>query len=223
MVRFGIVGRQDAREAYQWHRGFAANYEFIFPRPWEKYESLVVDRQIWCARNENGDFLASAYFAFDEGKWEIGGVMVAKPERGKGVAGVLARLTLAHVLVMETPLKRGHPIIAHIHADNQEPRVLFTQALKFQMPAKPQEFPGEHLPGLKQNDRGKVEGFELTFTIPDTLNALVEWFNRWKLKLKDGREACVELPEDFTLAMWSDALRDMAEGSKPSPILPRIR
>jgi hypothetical protein len=209
-MRFSIVEQQDAHDAYQWHRGFAANYEFIFPRTWPDYERLILDRQVWCAR-EVDDFVGSAYFAFDEatGTWEIGGIMVAQPERASGVGGILARLTLGHVLVMENPIKRGHLVIAHVHVDNKAPIGLLTSALKFKMPEQPQEFPGARLRGLRKNDRGNVEGYELSMSVPDTVNALAEWCERWDGKLKDGREAEVMLPSDDSLAKWSQALRSM--------------
>jgi hypothetical protein len=224
-VTFGIIEQADAREAYQWHRGFSSNYEYIFPRPWKSYESLILERQAWCARDDNGDYLGSAYFAFDEDKneWEIGGVMVAKAEKGMGTAGVLARLTLGHVLISETPIKRGHRIIAHIHAENQEPRALFTKALRFSMPEKPEEFPGQSLTGLKKNKNGNVEGFVLSIAVPATLSAIADWCDSWKGKLHDDRDVRIRLPEGMTLAKWSTALRSMVAPTSGRPILRRIR
>lgn len=211
MVRFGILDPAQGREAYQWHRGFAGNGDCVYPRSWPAFESLVTSEQVLCARDTNGDYLALTYYTLADDKWEIGGLMVATPERRKGVGGTVARLAVGYVLVTEDPLPVGQSVIAHIHESNDQPRRLF-QSLKFRK-TRTVVIPGEELPGLKTNANGKVVGDELEIGVPDTLEALAEWCDAWKGKLKDGSETEIVLgPGPKTdLQQWARAFRNMAE------------
>lgn len=212
MIKFCVVDPVEGREAYQWHRGFAASNDCIFPRPWTKYEGLADEGQLWCARNDTGDYVALAYFCFDDGKWEIGGLMVAVQERGKGVGSIITRLTLGHVLFEEDPLDRGESVIAHVHAENLEPRPIIENVLKFRL-SRRIKVPGSALPGLRTNAAGEVEGDEFELVMPDTLNALAQWCDTWNGRLKDGREAQILLRPGTSLSMWASAFCDMASRS----------
>src|SRR6266581_8542145 len=156
MVEFSLIDPMKGREAYQWHRGFAASNDCIFPRSWESYERLADDGQLWSARNEKGDYLALAYFCFDDGRWEVGGLMVANQERLKGVGSTIMRLTLGHLLFVEDPLDRGESVIAHVHAENLDPRPIIEGTLKFRLTGRIKK-PGSELPGLRTNAVGEVE------------------------------------------------------------------
>src|SRR5271165_4247025 len=116
MVEFSLIDPTQGADAYQWHRGFAAGNDCIFPRSWESYKTIADSGQVWCARNERKDYLALAYFNHADGKWEVGGLMVDVRERGKGLGSTIMRLTLGHLLFEEDPLDRKEPIIAHVHA-----------------------------------------------------------------------------------------------------------
>lgn len=212
MVEFCVVDPAEGREAYQWHRGFAASNDCIFPQPWATYEGLADEGRLWCARNDTGDYLALAYFRFDGGKWEVGGLMVATQERGKGVGSIITRLTLGHVLFEEDPLDRGESIIAHVHAENLEPRRIIEDVLKFRL-SRRIKVPGSALPGLRTNTAGEVEGDEFELVKPNTLDALAQWCDTWSGRLKDGRDAQVLLRPGTSLSMWARAFRDMAARS----------
>jgi hypothetical protein len=210
MVDFSLLDPAQGREAYQWHRGFAASNDCIFPRSWERYKAIAESGQLWCARNEKGDYLALAYFCLDEeGKWEVGGLMVAVQERGKGLGSIIMRLTLGHLLFVEDPLDRQEAIIAHVHVDNLEPRPIIEKVLKFRWSRKIKKL-GSELPGLRTNAAGEVEGDEFEFVKQDTLDALIQWCDRWDGKLKDGQDVRILLSPDTSLGMWADAFRDMA-------------
>jgi hypothetical protein len=209
MVEFSIVDPDEGREAYQWHRGFAASNDCIFPRRWEDYESLAAQGQVWFARNQNGDYLALSYFCFDNGTWEVGGLMAGAQERGKGVGSIIARLTLGHLLFEEDPLDRRESVIAHVHVENGAPLPIIKNVLKFRF-SRSIKVAGSDLPGLRTNKEGYVEGHEYELVKPDTLNALAEWCENWKGKLKDGRGVNIVLPPYTSLALWADAFRDMA-------------
>jgi len=212
MVRFGIVDPSQGWDAYQWHRGFAGNGDCVYPRPWSAFESLVTSEQVLCARDTDGDYVALTYYTLDAGKWEIGGLMVATPERKKGVGGTIARLTVGYVLLTEDPLPVGQSVIAHIHEANDMPRPLFELSLKFRK-VRQVSYPGEQLAGLKTNADGMVVGDELEIVVPDTLEALAKWCDAWKGKLKDGSEAKIVLGPgpDTDLKEWARAFRDMAK------------
>ena len=211
-VTFAIVDPEQGREAYQWHRGFAATDEHIFPRPWELYQRLAYDGCVMCARDAQSDYLGLAYFSREEGSpatWEIGGLMVSIKTRGSGIGTVLGFLTLAHVLFEEDPLSRGESVIAHVHAENDKPRKLLSDRMRFAF-SRRLKIPGAALPGLKPNAEGFVEGDELKLTRPDALLALAEWCESWTSTLLEGRRAEIGLREGTSLTMWAQAFRQMA-------------
>lgn len=208
-VIFSPLTPSDGRGAYQWHRGYAASNDHLFPRSWAAYERMASDGQIWCAKDVNGDFLALAYSNHDHDAYEIGGLMVAVQETAKGIGSTITRLTLGHLLFEENPLENGQRVIAHIHALNNEPRALFEQVLKFKR-TDHIVVPGSELPGLKTNAEGNVEGDELTLLNPDTLLDLAGWCRRWPSKLKDGRTAEIHFREGISLQVWADAFEEMA-------------
>lgn len=213
MVEFCIVDTRNSREAYQWHRGFAANEDCIFPRNWDDYNLLVKEGRLLCARNEKGDYLALAYFNFNDGVWEVGGLMVTVQERGKGLGSIIALLTLGHVLFTEDPLDRRESVVAHVHAENNKPRSIIEKVLKFRKTRRI-KVPGSKLPGLRTNNAGEVEGDEFELFMPETLHALAQWCDAWKGKLKDGRDAKILLSPGTSLKIWSRAFRAMISQSQ---------
>jgi hypothetical protein len=138
--------------------------------------------------------------------------MVAVQEREKGVGSTIMRLTLGHLLFEEDPLDRGESVIAHVHAENPQPRPIIQHALKFRLTQRI-KVPGSDLPGLKTNAAGDVEGDEFELVKPDTLNALGQWCEAWNGTLKDGRDAQILLPPRTSLRMWASAFRDMGSRS----------
>ena len=212
-VTFAVVHPDCGREAYQWHRGFAATDMHIYPRTWDTYERMADDGCIVCARDPRGDFLGLAYFNLDEGHslrtWEIGGLMVPGSERSSGIGTTLVCVTLGQLLFEEQPQQGSDRVVAHVHAENDAPRGLFAKRLKFAH-AGTLEIPGAQLPGLEADAEGFVVGDEFEMTTPDTLVALADWCEAWKGKLRDGRAADVSLRHGIDLGVWSAAFRQMA-------------
>jgi len=138
--------------------------------------------------------------------------MVATQERGKGIGSIIARLTLGHVLFAEDPLNRVESVIAHVHAENDKPRLLLEKALKFRLSQRI-NVPGSELPGLRTNAAGEVEGDEFELVKPKTLVALAQWCDTWNGRLKDHREAQIILSPGTSLSMWASAFHDMASHS----------
>ena len=133
MITVAGITPDESREAYQWHRGFSASIDSLFPRPDRIFEKIVMDGHVWSARDDKGDYLGLAYAYLDDQRstWELGGLMVVKSWQGKGLGSVLMQLTLAHLLFWETPLARGQKIIAHVLKDNESPRGIIQRSLKF--------------------------------------------------------------------------------------------
>jgi hypothetical protein len=208
MIEFSIVPPDRGREAYQWHRGFAAQNPHILSRPWSDYERFAADEQIWCARDERGDFLGLAYYAFEENTWELGGLMVTTSERLSGVGSTLVRLLLGHLLYTEDPLSKNHKVIAHVHADNKAVIALAQTVLAFQ---KFREVEVDWYSTAEGSAETKVRGIELQLVKPDSLVALATWCNSWKNKLSDGKEAKVTFAQKAeNLHLWAAAFLDMA-------------
>jgi GNAT superfamily N-acetyltransferase len=211
MIIFATVDPQESREAYQWHRGFAGSNDSLFPRSRPAFEDIVVKGYAWSARNDAGDYLALAYANFDsvDHAWELGGLMVATNQRGKGLGSILMRLALGNVLFEENPLEQGHTILAHVLKSNPDPRDIITHSLKFVL-AKELEIPADALPGLKANAAGIIEGDEFHFVVPDSLTALIDWIEKWGDKLKNGEDVEIVLRPHVSLRHWAAAFRDMS-------------
>ena len=135
--------------------------------------------------------------------------MVPISERGRGLGSIVMRLALGHVLIIADPLASNERVIAHVHAQNDDPRYLIEKKLKFKK-TKSVKFPSDQLPGLQTDKDGYVNGDEYEMTVPDTLNALAEWCENWRDQLKDETPARINLLEGTTLQDWASDFRDMA-------------
>jgi Acetyltransferase (GNAT) family len=213
MITFATVALDESREAYQWHRGFSSSNDSLFPRSSQIFEAIVMDGYAWSAKDEKGDYLALAYACLDTqySVWELGGLMVARSERGKGVGSALTRLTLGHLLFEENPLELNQTIITHVLKDNSDPRNLIQHGLKFRFVSH-LRIPAHELPGLRANSEGFIEGDEFQFVIPDSLIALLEWLGSWDGQLKNKERANIILRPKISLENWAAAFRDMVRG-----------
>jgi Acetyltransferase (GNAT) family len=210
MLTFSAVLPDEARDAYQWHRGFSASKDSLYPRSQAAFKAVVDNGSAWSARDSNADYLALAYANFDEvdSTWELGGLMVATSRRGQGLGAALMRLALGNTLFEENPLELNQKIVAHVLKSNPDPRKIIQHSLKFRF-AGSVTIPSHVLPGLKANAEGFIEGDEFHFTMPDSLDALVEWVNSWDGKLRD-QEAEIILRPGVSLKHWAKAFGEMA-------------
>lgn len=204
-----IVDPSMGRDAFEWHRNFASGNAHLFPRTWNQFEALADQGRIISARETNGNYVGLAYFIFEDDKWEIGGLMVSERYRGVGLGSTLMRVTLGHLLFEEDPLDRGEAVIAHVHAENNDPRGIIEKALKFALQNSIM-VEGAKLPGLKTDEHGIVHGDEFQLTIPNTLHALADWCTAWPGALKNGQTTYIELRLGITLELWAEAFRNMA-------------
>lgn len=208
-VVFSHIEPEEAEAAYQWHREFAESDDHIFPRPWDHYRQLAEDGRIVCAR-EDGEFVGLCYYAQDGNSWEVGGLMVAASQQGRGVGLTLMAITLGNLLIDEDPLSRDESVITHVHECNQAPRKIIKDYLQFEKRGEVHR-PGHELPGLKVDEHGIVNGDEFHLVRPNTLLALADWCDGWRDQLGNGTPARIELRESLTLALWAQAFREMAD------------
>ena len=202
------VAPSEARDAFHWYRGFAAANEHLFPHTWDKFQELANEYELVCARD--GDhYVGFCYYTQDQDSWEIGGVMVAANQRGRALGSTLVFVTLGNLLIDVQPLTRGETVISYVHRDNNAPRSVITERLKF-VYRRSVQVPAQELPGFTVGDDGLVHGDEFEWTRPGTLLALADWCDGWQDKLRDGSPARVELRDQLTLPEWAEAFRQMA-------------
>jgi hypothetical protein len=135
--------------------------------------------------------------------------MVAANQRGRWLGSALMFVALGNLLIDLDPLANGASVISHVHEENNAPRRVITQQLRFAH-SRRIEVPGEQLPKLKTNSAGMVVGDEFQLT-KDSLLALADWCEGWDGQLRDGTSAHIELRESLTLAQWSEAFKEMAD------------
>jgi len=202
------LSTSECREAYQWHRGFSSSNDYLFPRSWDAYRAIAEAGRVVSVKCD-GEFLGLAHYFPDGANWEIGGLMVATSERGNGVGPVLSRVRLAHLLFDEDPFLGGGNIITHVHAENQAPRRLLTESLKFKHRGRA-AFSGSKYPGLKADAEGNVWGDEFEIDRTATPLSLATWCEAWTGTLKDKRKATIVLGEGISLSHWAQAFRQMS-------------
>jgi hypothetical protein len=203
MVRFSIVPQKRGREAYQWHRGFAANNDYMLPRPWDQYKSFADEGQLWCARSDTGDFLGLAYYAFDVATWELGGLMVASGQRKNGLGSTLIRLVLGHLLYSENPISRNEIVKTYIHVDNVRVIPLAEKVLGFRKIRTVQRQWYGTMPG---SPAVTATGDECHLANPESLHMLADWCDEWE----DTDAARIIFPQKRqSLTLWARAFRQM--------------
>lgn len=209
-IVFRIVDTQEIGRAHVWHSEFAAANDAIFPRTEAKFFELAMARCLWCAVSSDDHYLAMSYANFDDGAWEIGGLMVDPEMRGKGVGTIMMRLPLAHLLFTEQPLSwtPRPPILTHVLKGNEAPRRIIPEVgFEFE---KPVRVPPSAVPGLKVEADGWVHGDEFHLATPEALLRLADWAGSWTGRLRDGTSAEIDLLDGTTMNDWSAAFRDMA-------------
>lgn len=212
MILFSAISHDDCMGAYQWHRGFTAANDALFPRNEEQFQDLVMHGSVWAACATSGEYLAQAYANFDEQslECEIGGLMVAKQAQGMGLGATIMRLALAHALVEEDILSiDGARVVAHVLKSNPEPRKIITDKLLFKL-AKTVEIPGDALPGLRADPDGIIRGDEFEISLPESLESLAQWAQGWNDSLNGDGQALIDLRDGVSMDLWAEALRDIA-------------
>jgi hypothetical protein len=202
MIEYSLVPPERCLEAYQWHRGFAAQDNHILPREWDEYETFAQARQLWCAINDRRNFLGLAYFAPDANTWELGGLMVASSERRSSLGSTLAHLILGHLLFTEDPLRFNQTVMLHVHIENIDVIPLAEKVLGFRKVGKIKR---QWHSANAGRPAVTAEGFEFHLVNPDSLELLANWCD-----LEDAKGTRILFPEPWqNLKLWAAAFRDM--------------
>ena len=149
-----------------------------------------------------------AYAVLERDAWEVGGLMVAIQEAGRGLGTAIFSITLGHLLIEEDPLRNGKGVVAHAHAKNQMPRGIIQNLLKFET-LNQVKIPKEDLQVPLADDEGYVRGTEFGLKRPETLDALAAWADGWSGMLRDGSPAKLVLREGVTMKLWRDVFHAM--------------
>jgi hypothetical protein len=210
-VTFAIVDPEQGREAYQWHRGFAGANANVYGRPWADYEKMAARGEVFCAVDEHDDYLGLCYFHFEKKKkaWELGGMMVSQRERGRGIGGVLGRVTMGHVLFEEDPFARGETVMARVVEQNADPRAILEGGAAFQKKAGALHVPAKELPGVAADADGYVTGDQYDVDKQVALAILSSWAGEWQGALKDGTPADIRFRPGVSIELWARAFKAM--------------
>jgi hypothetical protein len=139
-------------------------------------------------------------------------MMVAQQQRGRGIGGILGRVTFGHILFEEDPFSRGERIIARVVESNQDPRAIIeAEPGAFKKTEGAMNVPATELPGVVTNDRGYVVGDE--YAVDPAIAALLmaEWCKEWSGALKDGTHAEIRMRPGVSVQLWERAFREMAK------------
>jgi ribosomal protein S18 acetylase RimI-like enzyme len=176
---FSLVPSSEGEVAFAFHKRIASSNSHIWPRTQAFIEKLAYDDCLFGARSsDSGEYAGLCYSTLDEleKEWELGGLIVDPPVRKLGIGEMLARLALAHTMVVAQPWNEGQNIVAYVHEANSEPRRLL-EKLGFQW-AETIEIPADTAPPeMKRNSAGNLIGDKFVFT-PQGLVHLSDWFDR---------------------------------------------
>jgi hypothetical protein len=217
-----VLDGPDADHAYRWHADFARGNPYILPRSSEEYRKLIDNGQVLSAKSGQ-DILGLTYYKHEPAKceWELGGLMVAKTAQKKGIGATLGRVALGGLLFAEQPYTRGDKVVAHVHAQNNEPRQLLTAHLKFKQ-GQPIRVPATQVPGLEHDGNGIVHGLEFELDARAAQVALADWCRAWQGTLSDQTPATIELGL-YTLDDWATVFLEGAAVAPASPPQPKRR
>ncbi len=203
--------------AHEWHLNFAAGNSYVFPRTREEFFQLVDSGQVVVARCGD-EILGMAYYCLDGADWEVGGLMVSPKARGCGIGQTLVRVTLGHLLFQEDPLHYRRRVIAHVHAENPEPRPIFEKSLGFKK-IDTVTLTKEQARGLKANTAGEVIGDVYAINSIEPITSMLVWSTAWNDKLKDGGPARINFGQLYSMEHWKAAFKDYC--SRYPTALPR--
>ncbi len=216
MLVFGQIPSAIEREAYQWYRGFSLCEQNVASRQWNLYQKVLEDGWGWCATTEDeDDFVALGYLKpdeFDPASWELGGLMLARTHRNRGVGICLARLMVASFLVSESdPSEKPINIHAFVLEDNTKAQNFMVNSLGFKETYKfsvDKKDAPENLP----SKNGKVEGRRYDIVFPDTPTHIADWLQQFKFivgKSPNMEDVMLDDYDQRDIDTWIQMLRAM--------------
>src|SRR5436853_3365347 len=127
---FFQVRSESADSAFSFYSGIAKNNSYIWFRSEKEIKEFAENGELLGACHPvSGKLVALCYVTFIEqsNEYEIGGVVVSAEVQHLGLAAVLVRFALAHVIANERPWKHHREIIAHVQEANGDPRNLMAR------------------------------------------------------------------------------------------------
>src|ERR1700750_3073455 len=109
--------------AIGFHSSIATTNPHLRLRPEAEIRHFAENGELFAARSVGSKtLLALCYVTFDDSpnSYEIGGLAVLPGVQKLGVASVLVRFAIAHLIANERPWKLGRQIIAYVHEDNSD-------------------------------------------------------------------------------------------------------
>ncbi len=149
--------------------------DFLLPRTPDALRTMATQGSLFELVNSDEEVLGACYVSVnrDEGTEspaEFGGILLADAVKGQGLAGVLARAALAVFFGAEQHVF----MIAHVHVENQDPRLLLKNLGFGVTNIQESPPPGYDTGAMKTNDEGKVVGDVLLMHVPSLAN-LAAW------------------------------------------------
>jgi GNAT superfamily N-acetyltransferase len=175
---------QAASVAFSFHCSVAESDPYLRLRSEDEIRTFAAEGELFGVHSAS-KILAQCYVTLDESanEYEVGGLAVLPEVQQLGVAGILARLAIAHVIANERPRHFGRRIVGYVHQDNQRPRKLMDR-LGFQHIGR--QTLKLATATMKQNPQGEVVGDKFVF--PGTaVKQLCNWFkSEFRNLLTDG-------------------------------------
>lgn len=117
-----------ATEAFSFHE--AAANPHIWLRTPEQIKEYADNGELFGVRRQStGGMVALCYAVLDEhtDEWEVGGLTVAQSAQNFGIATLLMRFAVAHIIATQRPWSYGQEVITMAHEANDEPRKIFAR------------------------------------------------------------------------------------------------
>jgi len=185
---------QAASLAFSFHCSIAKSDPHLRLRSVDEIRMFAEEGELFGVRSAASNVLALCYAALDESsnEYEVGGLAVLPEVQQLGVASVLARFAIAHIIANDRPWHYGYRIVAYVHEDNQNPRALVDR-LGFQHIGR-FTLKNAVTSTMKQNPKGEVMGDKFEFPRA-CVKQLLNWFEKeFRNLLRDGvTPAIVEL------------------------------
>jgi len=202
---------QAASLAFSFHCSIAKSDPHLRLRSEDDIRTFAEEGELFGVRSVASNILALCYAALDESsnEYEVGGLAVLPEVRQLGVASVLARFAIAHIIANERPWRSGYRIVAYVHEDNQNPRNLVDR-LGFQHSGRSALKGGTST--MKQNPQGEVVGDKFEFPRA-AVKQLCNWFKReFRSLLRDGvTPAIIELKPGGLQSLIEAVCQEAAE------------
>jgi hypothetical protein len=176
---FSKLSIRQAPLAHAFHLSLASKNPFIKQRDLEQMREFAENGELFGVRRANScEPVATCYATLheEEGEYEMGGLGVADQDRKVGLASVLIRVAIAHIIAYDE-FHKSFEIVAYVDASNLHPRKLL-KTLEFE--------------SIGRISRAGAIKEKFAFLPRRGLPRLSEWFDNFNGFLQDGIPAVIE-------------------------------